>query len=203
MWGNPGERVGGRMRMTPRTRKAPRQRREAFAVISRRRPTFPPSCPGSIIGAGGLNFRVRDGNGCFPSAIATGNQENPGTACDVSRGDTTDDHQFPHPGELFLPEDLPGHKIIQLTVRPVSHDPFGDFSGDPGEPPEFFQPRPIQIHLGLDGTLGWPLLGNVLDDRDGRIRVPGGKLCGRQPGDPRQDQDATGADQDESASHKR
>ncbi len=28
------------------------------------------SCP-STIGAGGLNFRVRDGNGCGPSAIAT------------------------------------------------------------------------------------------------------------------------------------
>ena len=29
-------------------------------------------CP-STIGAGGLNFRVRDGNGCGPSAIATRN----------------------------------------------------------------------------------------------------------------------------------
>jgi hypothetical protein len=27
----------------------------------------------STIGAGGLNYRVRDGNGCGPSAIATGN----------------------------------------------------------------------------------------------------------------------------------
>ena len=26
---------------------------------------------GSTIGAGGLNFRVRDGNGCDPAAIAT------------------------------------------------------------------------------------------------------------------------------------
>jgi hypothetical protein len=31
--------------------------------------------PCSTIGAGGLNGRVRDGNGCFPSAIATGNRE--------------------------------------------------------------------------------------------------------------------------------
>jgi hypothetical protein len=27
----------------------------------------------STIGAGGLNFRVRDGNGCGPSALVTGN----------------------------------------------------------------------------------------------------------------------------------
>ena len=38
---------------------------------SRQRPTLPPSFPGSTIGAGGLNFRVRDGTGCFPSAMAT------------------------------------------------------------------------------------------------------------------------------------
>jgi hypothetical protein len=37
----------------------------------RQRPTLPPSYPGSTIGAGGLNFRVRDGTGCIPSAIAT------------------------------------------------------------------------------------------------------------------------------------
>jgi hypothetical protein len=37
----------------------------------RRCPTFPPSCPGSIIGAEGLNFRVRNGNGCLPLASAT------------------------------------------------------------------------------------------------------------------------------------
>jgi hypothetical protein len=30
--------------------------------------------PYSTIGAGGLNFRVRDGNGCDPSALATGNR---------------------------------------------------------------------------------------------------------------------------------
>src|SRR5690606_14713546 len=38
----------------------------------RRGPTLPPGCPGSTIGAGGLNGRVRNGNGCFPSAIRTG-----------------------------------------------------------------------------------------------------------------------------------
>jgi hypothetical protein len=39
--------------------------------VSRRRPTLPPSFPGSTIGAGGLNFRVRYGTGCLPSAMAT------------------------------------------------------------------------------------------------------------------------------------
>ena len=40
-------------------------------TMSRQRPTLPPSRPGSTIGAGGLNFRVRDGTGCLPSAMAT------------------------------------------------------------------------------------------------------------------------------------
>ena len=37
----------------------------------RQRPTLPQSCPCSTIGPGELNFRVRDGNGCDPSAVAT------------------------------------------------------------------------------------------------------------------------------------
>ena len=43
-------------------------RERGFRIITRRRPTLPVSCPTSTIGAGGLNCRVRDGNGCFPSA---------------------------------------------------------------------------------------------------------------------------------------
>src|SRR5207247_835073 len=38
---------------------------------ARQRPTLPPGCPDSTIGAGGLNFRVRKGNGCLPSAMVT------------------------------------------------------------------------------------------------------------------------------------
>ena len=44
--------------------------------IIRRRPTLPHRCQCSTIGAGGLNFRVRDGNGWIPSATATGNFQN-------------------------------------------------------------------------------------------------------------------------------
>ncbi len=39
---------------------------------SRRRPTLPRGRPRSTIGPGGLNFRVRDGNGCFPSGMIAG-----------------------------------------------------------------------------------------------------------------------------------
>ena len=35
----------------------------------RHRPTLPQSLPCSTIGPGGLYFRVRDGNGCYPSGI--------------------------------------------------------------------------------------------------------------------------------------
>ena len=44
---------------------------------SRRRPTLPGGLPPSTIGAGGLNCRVRNGNGCFPAAMATGNHALP------------------------------------------------------------------------------------------------------------------------------
>ncbi len=40
----------------------------------RRRPTLPEGIPSSTIGAGGLNFRVRNGNGCDTAAMATGNR---------------------------------------------------------------------------------------------------------------------------------
>ena len=38
---------------------------------ARRRPTLPRGPPRSTIGAEGLNFRVRNGTGCFPFAMAT------------------------------------------------------------------------------------------------------------------------------------
>ena len=44
---------------------------EVSVKVSRRRPTFPHSCPCSIIGAEGLNCRVRNGNGCLPLAKVT------------------------------------------------------------------------------------------------------------------------------------
>lgn len=40
---------------------------------TRQRPTFPLPRGSSSIGLGGLNFRVRDGNGWGPSGMATGN----------------------------------------------------------------------------------------------------------------------------------
>ncbi len=39
-------------------------------MVVRRRPTLPPSPPGSTIGADGLSFRVRNGAGRFPAAMA-------------------------------------------------------------------------------------------------------------------------------------
>ena len=40
-------------------------------VTAWQRPTLPAPCGASTIGAGGLNGRVRHGNGCVPSAIIT------------------------------------------------------------------------------------------------------------------------------------
>ena len=53
--------------------KSPLTFRSAGLFVTRQRPTFPLPHSSSIIGLGGLNFRVRDGNGCGPSGNATGN----------------------------------------------------------------------------------------------------------------------------------
>src|SRR5579863_5984139 len=45
--------------------------RRPSAEDVRRRPTLPRGPPRSTIGAEGLNFRVRNGTGCFPFAMAT------------------------------------------------------------------------------------------------------------------------------------
>src|SRR5690606_15220794 len=54
-----------------RTSPAPKRRARENSGF-RQRPTLPGGLPPSTIGAGGLNGRVRNGNGCGPSAIATG-----------------------------------------------------------------------------------------------------------------------------------
>src|SRR5262250_2750924 len=53
--------------------KRPQSEDRGLLNLSRRRPTFPRSYPRSIIGPARLNFRVRDGNGCDPRGITTGN----------------------------------------------------------------------------------------------------------------------------------
>ncbi len=53
--------------------KGPEPKFGALVILSRRRPTFPHSYPCSIIGPARLNFRVRDGNGCDPRGMTTGN----------------------------------------------------------------------------------------------------------------------------------
>ena len=55
-------------------KKSPIHMDEGFCIKRiRRRPTLPPSRPGSTIGAEELNYRDRNGNGCDLLAIATEN----------------------------------------------------------------------------------------------------------------------------------
>ena len=63
-------------RSSPGATRSPRAEapRGSRSEKSRRRPTLPGGLPPSTIGAGGLNCRVRNGNGCFPAAMATGNR---------------------------------------------------------------------------------------------------------------------------------
>jgi hypothetical protein len=54
-------------------KKKPALCRLLLNYVSRRRPTLPHSYPCSTIGAEGLNFRVRKGNGCGPFAMTAEN----------------------------------------------------------------------------------------------------------------------------------
>src|SRR4026209_2948853 len=63
--------VGFAARGQKRRARRPFDHRALF--VTRQRPTFPLPRGSSSIGLGGLNFRVRDGNGWGPSGMATGN----------------------------------------------------------------------------------------------------------------------------------
>lgn len=65
---------------TPQPPSKERGRWSSIKVF-RRRPTLPGSCPPSTIGAGGGHDRVRDGNGCGTSAMATGTLLREARAC--------------------------------------------------------------------------------------------------------------------------
>jgi hypothetical protein len=57
------------MRSITKQATGPNGARCSFEI--RRRPTLPGTLVPSTIGAGGLNYRVRNGYGCDPTAIAT------------------------------------------------------------------------------------------------------------------------------------
>ena len=69
--------VGGPRRNRPQNalERGPEAPLAAFEI--RRRPTLPGTLVPSTIGAGGLNCRVQNGNGCDPAAIATENRLRP------------------------------------------------------------------------------------------------------------------------------
>ncbi len=64
----PASRPGGKCGPVHRDKKTATS---AVLVWYRRRPIFPPSCPGSIVSAEAFHFRVRDGNGWDHLALAT------------------------------------------------------------------------------------------------------------------------------------
>lgn len=67
------DRTGQRWSRKRQSPLEPELRGDLVNEKSRRRPTLPGGLPPSTIGAGGLNCRVRNGNGCIPAAMATGN----------------------------------------------------------------------------------------------------------------------------------
>jgi hypothetical protein len=75
-------------------------------VRARRRPTLPGPLDPSTIGAGGLNFRVRNGNGCDPSAMATE------TCCQVERGR--------QPAQLLGNSIASTNNFVDPSPRPIS-----------------------------------------------------------------------------------
>ena len=71
----PNDRRPKRQRPIRMIANRPKKRRGPDLSIEpskpRQRPTLPQGCPCSTIGPGELNFRVRDGNGCDLSGVAT------------------------------------------------------------------------------------------------------------------------------------
>jgi hypothetical protein len=63
----------------------------------RRRPTLPGGHPPSTIGADGLHCRVRNGNGCFPAAVATGTSHGSQTTVENPRASTSQEQEDPKP----------------------------------------------------------------------------------------------------------
>src|ERR1041385_306243 len=82
---------------------------------SRRRPTLPHTCARSTIGAGGLNCRVRNGNGCFPPATVTGKLE-------VKRTGTTElgSRRWDPPGAERKSLVKPDDRLVQVSSTPCS-----------------------------------------------------------------------------------
>ncbi len=68
--------------------------------VIRRRPTLPGDLSPSTIGAERLNFRVRDGNGCDPLAMATGNLLSIGSHPKDSRASTSECRKIQALGRL-------------------------------------------------------------------------------------------------------
>src|SRR4029453_15554649 len=95
----------------------------------RRRPTLPGSLPPSTIGAGGLNFRVRNGNGCDPSAMATDTC----CQCAPSRRDALSEISIASTNVIVDPSPRPIstgrlHVLPRFHLRPINvmicHGPY-------------------------------------------------------------------------------
>ena len=105
--------------------------------VVRRSPTLPhaPAC--STIGAGRLNFRVRYGTGCFPSAMATGTVSDTGrrsplagVSCPCVQNNTVDASTSSHgPAPLFVGRGAWGKPLGRLGS--VSSTPRGASTSDP------------------------------------------------------------------------
>ncbi len=107
------------LRTGPERTKPPRaEAQRGFREKSRRRPTLPGGLPPSTIGAGGLNCRVRNGNGCFPAAMATGNLALSGArpSVDLSTDRATPEAAFPQP--LSVPKRARASR--SPSPRPIS-----------------------------------------------------------------------------------
>ena len=105
--------------------------------VVRRSPTLPhaPAC--STIGAGRLNFRVRYGTGCFPSAMATGTVSDTGRRSPLGRGflsvcpeqHSGREHQQSRAHPLFVGRGAWGKPLGRLGS--VSSTPRGASTSDP------------------------------------------------------------------------
>ena len=147
---------------------------------ARQRPTLPSGYPDSTIGAGGLNYRVRNGNGCLPSAMVTehGNSIK-------SRATRCWPVGLPHPPPSAGTSPRAGKSLLSGAAAPSSEalDLAGLRRRHVVRTAPHLAHEPLLLHLAAEFPKGLLELLGVLDDyshNPTRIPIRGGR-CSVKP----------------------
>ena len=129
--------------------------------VVRRCPALPPGRPGSTLGAGGLSFRVRNGSGRFPAAMAAATVSGcfpavcPGRACGPGSG-----CESRRAGVVLRLVGAVWSWVFGVSPRPISTRPLSPLPGvhvGPINPMVCGGPYPINVGGRPHLEAGFPL----------------------------------------------